>query len=232
MKYRLFFLLFTLLTFSSFCSTASADITFEYFSWTETSTDNYAATAFGIDATLNFSTFDADTGNPVPRNATNPEFISKYGASVPAFTMSNGVGGTQALGLSSITFSQALPANSILIAFDVDTIRFDEFRFSNTQNPLTFVEQLELVENENSDFPIWNQAAQSLISNGVQGNNSEATVLNVEGNSTLNVSFLREAGGSSFGVSIFAIGVAVPEPTGCFPLVVLAVAISARRKRD
>lgn len=200
-----------------------------YFSWNLTGVDTYTATLNGVNATLAYSTTAADTAGPTSQTATDSTFISTYGTEIDVFGMSNGVAGSSAHGMTEIVFDVALPENAILIAFDLDTIRMDEFQFSNTQNPLGLLEQLETEAGANSSFPLWNAATQSLISSGVQGNANEATVFDVGGNMTIDISFFRNAGGSSIGAGSFAIGVAIPEPNGFAIALVMLTFLGTKR---
>ena len=106
---------------------------FSYFEWEPFGPNGYSSSAGNVNATLNYSTLADDTAAPVTLSLSDLAFIDSYGSSVDAFSMSNGVAGSSADGVAEISFDMVLPENSILIAFDLDTIRLDEFRFSNTQ---------------------------------------------------------------------------------------------------
>lgn len=212
---------------------SSAHADFWYFSWSETSPGEYSANVNSISAGLTYSTSAGDSTEIQTFFPSAILFQSRYGGVIPTFVMTNGDAGSSANSVSSITFNTALPDNSILIAFDVDTIRNDEFRFFNQDGgPLSLIEQLESIENATSTFPIWDSNAQTLTSANIGGNQSEASVFDISGNSTIDIGYFRDAGGSSLGGSVFAIGIAIPEPGGFFVLVITGLCFTFRRRKS
>jgi len=112
---------------------------------------------------------------------------------------------------SVISFASPLPHGSRLIALDID---FDNETLTLTNNgsPLSLLGQIESFSGETSIFPNYNPATGDLITAGSTPgglNNREASIFDVSGLSSVQVSFMNGSYGSGIIVAI-----ALPVPCG------------------
>lgn len=180
---------------------------FQFFAWSRTGGNSYSSSLNGIAGTLSYTTAANDSGGPIRLSANDPTFVSSYGANLAGFEMSSGVGGSSANSTAAILFDAPLPAGAVLIATDVDTSRNDQIQFSNTGLQVALIEQLESIAGASSVFPAWDGSLQLLASTSSTGNSSEATVFNVSGLNSIDLTYTRDNGGSAVGGVNFVIGV-------------------------
>ena len=206
-----------------------------YFDFTGNGVNTYIADAGGVLANMTFTTTGNDTLFLNPVTASAPQFVTQFGATVPGFNLTNGMGGSAADALAQITFSPPLPNGSRLLVLDLDVPKSQErVALTHMNGVVTFLEQLESEAGEMSVFPVWDPSTGVLLSQG-PSNNEECTVFDVSGVSALSVRYLRSdvSPGGQTGAHI-ALGVPVPEPSslallGCLALVDLVSGVVADR---
>ena len=191
------------MAFCLLCNLASAQEP-EYLTWQPTGPETFVAEAHGISAEAQFlNNGGNDTFNIQDLNATNPEFIEKYGEFAIAFGVQNGPAGSGTNSSVFLSFSSPLPQGSYLLATDVD--QHDEQIYVPFDRPLLLVEHIEFFAGENSTESTWQQFNQTLTGAPVQ-NELNVSVFDICRNQQILVTVHREFesgnGGSGFAILI------------------------------
>lgn len=139
---------------------------------------------------------------------TNPVFVDLFSSSFEGMSHQSGPGSTPSDIMTTVNFSSALPVGARLLVIDLDVAGESMTLFSGG-NPLTLVTQLETRSGQSSDFPSWDSGTGVLTATTASGqfNNTEASVFDVTGLTTIQVD-------SSGGKNNSGVGVAIALPSG------------------
>lgn len=161
----------------------------------------------GINATVD-ATISKGSLTTFEGPATNPTFIELFAANYGGMSHFSGPGSTLSNIISTVSFSSTLPVGARLVVVDVD-VAGENITLSSSGTPLTLLAQLETLTGQSSAFPSWDPLLGQLSATTPSGqfNNTEASVFNISGLSSIQVD-------SFGGKNNSGIGVAVALPTG------------------
>lgn len=150
--------------------------------------------------------------------ATEATFVADYGPSLSVLFYRSTAAGPASI-TSTLSFSPPLPTGARLLAIDLDA-GAETFTLTSGGAPLAFVESRETTAGALSAFPSYDAGSGVLSTTAASPNDSEATVFDVSGLSTLDVDFSGGSLGSGSFIAI-ALPVQVPmlAPLGLFALV-------------
>lgn len=156
-----------------------------FIEWTSDSEGSIGSYVATVDATIVDGVLGPDDGT-----ATDATFVADFAGSYSVLRYGTPEFAPAEI-TSTITFSEALPAGSLLLVIDVD-YRGETVTVSSLGTALTLVEQRETFDGATSSFPIWDGGAGMLTENtpGVEGQNEfEASVFDVGGLTEVDVDF-------------------------------------------